>query len=30
MMIESSVAGLFEGLDEIYQDETMAKVLKMF
>jgi Fe-S cluster assembly protein SufD len=30
MMIESSVAGLFEGLEEKYQVEMMEKVLRMF
>jgi Fe-S cluster assembly scaffold protein SufB len=30
MMIESAVAGLFEGLDGKYQDEVMDKVLKIF
>lgn len=30
MMIESSVAGLFEGLGEKYQDVIREKVMKLF
>lgn len=30
MMIESAVAGLFEGLDEKYQEEVMEKITKIF
>jgi Fe-S cluster assembly scaffold protein SufB len=30
MMIESAVAGLFEGLDEKYQEEIAEKITKIF
>jgi hypothetical protein len=29
-MIESAVAGLFEGLDEKYLEEVMEKITKIF
>ncbi len=30
MMIESSVVGLFEGLEEQYQKEVLSKVMQLF
>ncbi len=30
MMIESSVAGLIEGLEEQYQEKVLSKVMQLF